>query len=190
MKDTQINEIEKTLTALKHGKTILYPTDTVWGIGCDATNFNAIEEILKLKQREKGKTMIVLVDSIQMLKRYVYKIPSTAYTIIEHNTKPTTIIYDKPMGISENLVASDNTLAIRIVQNDFCRKLIRKFKKPIVSTSANISGERTPKSFSEISPEILKGVDYVVNLYQNKKSTKPSSIIKLSNNGMVKVIRE
>lgn len=183
-------EIEKTLAILKKGGTIAYPTDTVWGLGCDATNFNAIKKIYDLKKREESKSMIVLVDSVNMLKRYVSSVPGMAYEMINHSDKPLTIIFDKPLNIAENIIASDNTLAIRVVQDKFCQELIRKLKRPLVSTSANISGEPTPKSYSEISSEILKGVDYVVNLHRDKKSVKPSSIIKLSNSGLVKIIRE
>ncbi|MBR9757144.1 MAG: threonylcarbamoyl-AMP synthase [Algicola sp.] len=184
------NEINTTLTALKQGKTILYPTDTVWGIGCDATNFEAIEAIFKLKKRDETKALICLVSDFKMLEQYVENIPEVAYDILKYANKPTTIIYDKPIRISENLIAADNTLAIRVVREGFANKLIRKLRKPLVSTSANVSGEPTPKSFKEISDHILKGVDYVVNLQNVKSGSQPSSIIKISNDGMVKVIRE
>ena len=182
-------QIEESLVTLKKGKLLIYPTDTVWGIGCDATNFEAIEKIYQLKQRADSKTMICLVNSIQMLKEYIEEIPETAYTIIKYANTPTTIIYDRPRRVSENLIAQDNTLAIRIVQNGFCGELLRRFKKPIVSTSANISGKPTPKVFQEIENEILKGVDYVVTLEREKTAANPSSIIKLSTNGEVKIIR-
>ena len=184
------NQIQKTISHLKKGNTILYPTDTVWGIGCDATNYNAVKKIYKIKQRDKTKTMIILVDSITMLKKYIEKIPQTAYNIIKLATKPTTIIYDNPVNIAENLIAEDNTLAIRITKDHFCQQLIKQFKKPIVSTSANLSGEATPQHFSQINPQILKEVAHIVNLYHDKTCNKPSSIIKLANDGTVKVIRE
>ncbi|WP_338733080.1 L-threonylcarbamoyladenylate synthase [Mangrovimonas cancribranchiae] len=184
------NEINNTLTALKQGKTILYPTDTVWGIGCDATNFKAIEKVFKLKQRDESKALICLVSDFKMLEQYVENVPEVAYDILKYANKPTTIIYDKPIRVSENLVAADNTLAIRVVREGFANKLIRKLRKPLVSTSANVSGEHTPKSYKEISDHILKGVDYVVNLQNVKSTNKPSAIIKISNDGMVKVIRE
>jgi len=133
--------------------------------------------------------MICLVNSIQMLKEYIEEIPETAYTIIKYANTPTTIIYDRPRRVSENLIAQDNTLAIRMVQKGFCGELLKRFKKPIVSTSANISGKPTPKVFQEIENEILKGVDYVVTLEREKTAAKPSSIIKLSTNGEVKIIR-
>lgn len=190
MINKQNNEIEKTLKVLKAGKTILYPTDTVWGIGCDATNEKAIQSIFNLKQREESKTMIVLVNSIAMLKEYV-DVPNIALDHIENTDRPLTVIYQNPKGIADNLIASDNTLAIRIVNHTFCEKLIEKLGKPIVSTSANISGNLTPKSYSEISEEILLGVDYVVNLQSEKEvsNPNPSKIIKIDQKGLVTVIR-
>ena len=183
-------EISNCIDTLLKGGLILYPTDTVWGIGCDATNVEAVKKIYALKRRQDSKTMICLVANDAMLERHVEKVPEVAYDIIDLSTKPTTIIYDMPRGVAKNLIAVDHTLAIRVASDKFCKYLINKFKKPIVSTSANISGEPNPKSFDEISPIILTGVDYVVNLRQNEKSGTPSSIIKLSNDGTVKVIRE
>lgn len=183
------NEINNALKVLKQGGTILYPTDTVWGIGCDATNYEAVEKIYNLKLRKESKSMICIVSNFKMLNQYIEDVPEVAYDIIKYAIKPTTIIYDRPLHVAENLIASDNTLAIRVIREGFCNSLLRKFKKPIVSTSANISDQPTPKSFKEISEEILKGVDYVVNLHDKKKAGKPSSIIKLSNDGIVKVIR-
>ncbi len=183
-------EVNKAVQILNKGGIILYPTDTIWGIGCDATNYDAIKRIYKLKQREESKSMICLVSDFNMLNQYVEDVPEVAYDILKYTNKPTTIIYDKPVHIAKNIVAEDDTLAIRIVNHDFCNQLIKKFKKPIVSTSANISDQPSPKSYSEISPRILKGVDYVVNLDREKKSTKASSIIKLSGDGMVKIIRK
>lgn len=183
-------EINKSLQILKNGDLILYPTDTVWGIGCDATNKEAVEKIFKLKQRTDSKALICLVADDRMLKKYVKKIPEVAYDIIDVSEEPITIIYDEPQNLAENLIASDNTIGIRIPNDDFCFQLLRRFNAAIVSTSANISGHPTPKSFKEIHPDILKGVDYVVNLHHEKISTKPSSIIKLSNDGKVVVIRQ
>ena len=181
--------IEETLEHLVNGKTILYPTDTVWGLGCDATNNEAVKEIYKIKNREESKSLIVLVSSLEMLKKYV-KVPAQAVQILENTTKPTTIIYSNPKGIASNIVnKEDNTLAIRIVQNDFCEELIDKFGKPIVSTSANVSGNPTPKSFSEIEKAILDSVDYIVNLQQDKVSEKSSTILKIEGEEII-VIRE
>lgn len=185
----QNNDILHSLKVLKKGGLLLYPTDTVWGIGCDATNYEAVKKIFELKNREGSKTMICLVNSIQMLNQYIEEIPEIAYSILKYANTPTTIIYDSPLRVSENLIAQDNTLAIRMVQTGFCGELLKHFKKPIVSTSANISGKPTPKVFQEIENEILIGVDYVVTLERNKKPSNPSSIIKLSSNGEVKVIR-
>ncbi len=183
-------EIENALTVLKKGGILLYPTDTVWGIGCDATNTVAVEKIFQLKQRADSKSMICLVSDFKMLNEYVENVPEVAYDILKYANKPTTIIYDDPIRVSENLIAEDNSLAIRVPKDEFCKKLIQKFRKPIVSTSANVSGEKTPQSFGEIDPIILEGVDYVVNLHRDKKSSKPSAIIKLQNDGSVKVIRQ
>lgn len=183
-------EINKAYQVLKRGGIILYPTDTIWGIGCDATNYDAIQRIYKLKQRTESKSMISLVSDFKMLNQYVEEVPEVAYKILKYAQKPTTIIYDRPLHVAENLIAEDNTLAIRVVREGFSHKLIQKFKKPIVSTSANISTQASPKSFQEINDRILKGVDYVVNLPHLSKSAKASTIIKLSTNGIVKVIRK
>ncbi|MBT0608485.1 L-threonylcarbamoyladenylate synthase [Aequorivita echinoideorum] len=184
-----IEQIEQAFTVLKRGGIILYPTDTVWGIGCDATNFEAVEKIFKLKQRAESKSMICLVQDFKMLNQYIEEVPEVAYDILKFARKPTTIIYDRPLHVSENLIAEDNTLAVRVTKDEFCKKLIQKLRKPLVSTSANVSGSKTPQSYAEIDPVILEGVDYVVNLHREKKSAKPSAIIKLGNDGGVKVIR-
>ena len=183
-------EVTKAFQVLKQGGIILYPTDTVWGIGCDATNYEVVQRIYQLKQREDSKSMICLVSDFKMLNQYIEEVPEVAYDILKNAVKPTTIVYDKPLHVAENLIAEDNTLALRVVRESFASQLVKKFRKPIVSTSANISGQQTPKSFKEISDEILKGVDYVVNLPNAKSSTKPSAIIKLGNDGTVKVIRQ
>jgi L-threonylcarbamoyladenylate synthase len=183
-------ELDKALTILKNGGIILYPTDTVWGIGCDATNYDAVTRINKLKKRKGSKDLVCLVNNYSMLERHVDNVPNMAYTILDIADKPTTIIYDDPAGVAENLIADDNTLGIRVIKNKFCEKLIRYLKRPLVSTSANISGQPSPKSFKKISEEIIKGVDYVVNLQNEKSQSKPSTIIKLSNTGKVEIIRE
>lgn len=183
-------EINKAIAVLEKGGLILYPTDTIWGIGCDATNEKAVRKVYQLKNREDSKALICLVANDAMLERHVEHVPEVAYDIIDITDKPVTIIYDGPKGVAKNLVAADNTLAIRVASDKFCKYLINKFKRPIVSTSANISGQPTPKGFQQISDTILKGVDYVVNLNQNRKNAVPSSIIKLGNDGTVKVIRE
>ncbi|WP_346881191.1 L-threonylcarbamoyladenylate synthase [uncultured Algibacter sp.] len=183
------DQITKAIAVLKQGGTILYPTDTVWGIGCDATNIEAVKKVYALKQREDSKALICLVADDRMLKKYVKQIPPAALNIIDIADKPTTIIYDNAQNLASNLMAEDQTIAIRIPDDEFCYQLSRKLNGAIVSTSANISGYPTPKSFKEIAPEVLKGVDYVVNLHHEKICNKPSSIIKLSNQGIVKIIR-
>lgn len=188
--DLEEKILESSLLALQKGKTILYPTDTVWGLGCDATNVEAVKKIYKIKKREESKSLIVLVDSIEMLKKYIKNVPEKALNIIKQSKKPTTIIYNNPVGIAENIINKvDNTIAIRIIKNLFCEKMIKDFGKPIVSTSANISGAPTPKSFFEISKSILTSVDYVVDLHTEKISTKSSIILKVDNEDII-VIRE
>jgi len=183
------DDILKALNFLKNGGIILYPTDTVWGIGCDASNPEAVEKIFKLKKRHDSKALICLVADDRMLKKYVKKVPEVAYDIFDVPEQSITIIYDEPQNLAKNLIAEDNTIAIRIPNDEFCFQLLRKFNGAIVSTSANICSQPTPKSFKEISDEILKGVDYIVNLHHEKIMAKPSSIIKLSSDGQVKVIR-
>ncbi len=183
-------EINNAIEVLAAGGLILYPTDTIWGIGCDATNEQAVQKVYDLKQREDSKALICLVANDGMLERYISKVPDLAYDIMDLSTKPTTIIYDEPKGIAKNLVAQDNTLAVRVASDKFCQYLINKFKKPLVSTSANISGEPTPQNFGQISQPIFKGVDYIVNLQQDNQNGSPSAIIKLSTDGKVKVIRK
>jgi L-threonylcarbamoyladenylate synthase len=183
-------EVHKAYEIIKEGGIILYPTDTVWGIGCDATNAEAVAKIYKVKQRTEAQSMIVLMNGEKMMYNVFKEIPEVAWQIMDLSENPTTIILDQPRNIAKNLIASDNTLGIRIVKDPFCFKLLEKMKKPLVSTSANISGQPTPKSFKEISPEIIKAVDYVVNLQREKIGGKPSTIIKLSNDSQVKVIRK
>jgi len=181
-------EIEKSLYNLQEGNLILYPTDTVWGLGCDATDEQAVSKIFQLKRREESKSLVILVSSLEMLKKNVQYIPEQALKLLEAVEKPTTIIYKNPIGLAKNTVASDNTIAIRIPEHNFCKELIERFGKPIVSTSANISGDPTPKSFSEISRPILEGVDYIVNLEREKITDKSSTILKL-NDDEIEVIR-
>ena len=181
-------EVTNAITNLIAGKTILYPTDTVWGLGCDATNSESVSKIFELKNRAESKSLVVLVSSLEMLNLFIKDIPKKVLDIIQNCNKPTTIIYQNPTGFAFNTIASDNTIAIRIPKHEFCINLINQFGKPIVSTSANVSGEMTPKSFSEISQPILEGVDYIVNLERNKISDKSSTILKL-NSDEIQVIR-
>ncbi|MDG1063634.1 MAG: L-threonylcarbamoyladenylate synthase [Flavobacteriaceae bacterium] len=183
-------EIEQSLKVLKRGGIILYPTDTVWGIGCDATNADAVDRIFALKQRDDSKALICLVSDFRMLEQYISTVPEIAYDILKYADRPTTIVYDQPRHVAENLVAADDSLGVRVTHDEFCRTLIKHLKKPLVSTSANISGEPTPGIFKEISQAILDGVDYVVNLDRNKRNDQPSSVIRLKNDGVVQVIRK
>ena len=181
---------EKALETLQNEGVILYPTDTVWGIGCDATNKTTVRKIFDIKQRNESKSLVILVDSFEMLQQYVGKIPEVVVAFLKNTTKPTTVIFKKPIKLAANVIAADNTVAIRITNDSFCQKLIRKFKKPIVSTSANISGNDTPKTFKEIDSSILDAVDYVVNLRQNELSSQPSVIVKINEIGEIEIIRE
>ncbi len=179
----------EVLFTLKEGCLIVYPTDTVYGLGCDATNARAVSKVYHLKKRDDSKALICLVSDMQMLRKHIKTIPQQALNLIKNATKPTTIIYNNPIGFAPNLVAKDNTVAIRVVQKGFAHDLIKAFKKPIVSTSANMSGEPTPKSFSEISPQILENVDYVVNLPDECGQT-PSTLVKIEVNGNLTIIRQ
>ena len=183
-------EIEKSLLALKKGKTILYPTDTVWGIGCDATDEIAVNKIYHIKRREESKSLIILVSSFEMLQKYIDDIPDIVRSLLLENKKPTTVIYKNPKGIALNAIADDNTVALRIVQDEFCQELIHQFGKPIVSTSANISGAPTPKTFNDISKPILDSVDYIVNLAKEEINLKTSSIIRIKADNTIQIIRD
>lgn len=183
-------EVHNAHEVIKEGGIILYPTDTVWGIGCDATNAEAVAKIYALKKRAETQSMIVLMNGEKMMYNVFKEIPETAWQIIDLSERPTTLILDNPRNVAPNLIAADKSLGVRIVKEPFCFKLMERMKRPLVSTSANISGEPTPKSFKEISPEIIKGVDYVVNLQHDKIAGKPSAIIKLGNDLQVKIIRK
>ncbi|MBC8265926.1 MAG: threonylcarbamoyl-AMP synthase [Flavobacteriales bacterium] len=177
-------EINKALEVLKNGGTILYPTDTIWGIGCDATNPEAVEKIYKIKKRTESKALISLVANQKQLEKICKKIPKEA-----HNEKPTTIIYNQVKGLSSNLLASNGSAGIRITKDSFCKELILSLGNPIVSTSANISGEDSPKEFLEISEEIKDNIDYIVNLRQDEIMDSPSQILLLKKDGSTKKLR-
>ena len=190
MSEHTINEeVHNAFEVIKNGGIILYPTDTVWGIGCDATNPEAVKKIYALKQREESKSLIVLVNSERMIYNLFKDIPEVAWQIMDVSDRPTTLILDNPRNVAQNLIAPDKTLGIRMVKEPFCYKLMERMKKPLVSTSANISGMPTPNSFKEIDHHVLDGVDYIVNLHHDKIAAKPSAIIKLGNDFQVKVIR-
>ena len=171
--------IIKISNILSQNKTILYPADTIYGIGCDATSEKAVQKIYKIKQRQESKSLIVLVNSFEMLENYVDEIPLKIKEYLQNTNKPTTVIYSNPKNLARNVVANDNTIAIRIVSKGFVNELLQDFKKPIVSTSANISGEPTPKDFKSISKSIINNVDFVVSLPTEKNNRQASQIIKL-----------
>lgn len=184
-------EIKNALEVLRKGGTILYPTDTVWGLGCDARNKDAVAKLFKIKQRADYKSMVILVSDETMINRHVKDVPEVAWELIESAEEPLTIIYPDGRMLADKLIAADNSIGIRLVKDEFCNKLIHKFTKPLVSTSANISGEPTPMSFSEIKLDILNQVDYIVNYRQKETNNpKPSSIIKIAMNGEIKIIRK
>jgi L-threonylcarbamoyladenylate synthase len=184
-------EIKNALEVLRKGGTILYPTDTVWGIGCDARNKDAVAKVFKIKQRAEYKSMVTLVCDDKMLNRYVKEVPEVAWDLIEAADTPLTIIYPGARMLAENVVAADGSVGIRLIKDPFCRNLVHKFGKPIVSTSANISGENAPSSFNDIKIDILNKVDYIVNLRKNENNNvQPSTIIKVALNGEFKIIRK
>lgn len=183
-------EVHNAAEVIKNGGIILYPTDTVWGIGCDATNEEAVAKIYALKQRAEIQSMLCLMNGEKMIYNVFSNIPEVAWQIWDLSEKPTTLILDKPRNVAKNLISLDNTLGVRLVKEPFCFKLMERMKRPLVSTSANISGEPTPKNFAEISVEIKNGVDYIVNLYRDKTEGKPSTIIKIALDNQVKVIRK
>ncbi len=185
------DEIKKCIDVLYNGGVILYPTDTVWGLGCDATNPEAVKKIYKIKQRSETKSMLVLLSNINFISRYVDVVPEPAWDLAEFATKPVTIIYPKAKNLAENLINSDKSIGIRITSEEFSQKLLDKYRKPIVSTSANISGKDAPRIFNEISEEIKSQVDYIVEYNQNNNViNKPSSIIKIDVDGQFTIIRE
>ena len=186
-----IEDLKKACEVLKKGGVILYPTDTIWGIGCDATCEDAVKRIYEIKRRSDTKSMLTLLDSLGKLDRYIDELPEIAYDLIECSDKPLTIIYSGAKNLAQNLIASDGTIGIRITKEEFSQKLCRQFGKPVVSTSANFSNEPAPSNFSEIKSEIIRLVDYVVNYRRDEtEKSKPSSIIRLEKNGVIKIIRE
>ena len=183
-------KMENIIQILKSGGTILYPTDTIWGIGCDATNIEAINKIFDIKKREKNKSMIILVETEKRLQDLV-DVPEMAWEIIDLSEKPVTIVYENPKGLPKELLAEDGSIGIRLVKNDFCKKLITKLNKPLVSTSANFSGDKSPLKFSDISKEIIDLVDFAVEEDREKVSQySGSSVIKIWNDNRIKVLRE
>ena len=183
-------EIQKCIEVLKAGGIILYPTDTVWGLGCDATNEKAVAKIFEIKQREDSKSLITIVSSDGMLQRHVNEVPELAWDIIDLATKPTTIIYQNAKNLAKNCIAKDGSIGIRLIKEGFANQLVHRFNKPIISTSANISGESTPSIFNKISDTIKTKVDFVVNSQFDTGIKQPSSILKLNLNGEIEILRK
>ncbi len=183
--------IDSALQVLKSGGVILYPTDTVWGLGCDATNPEAVAKIFAIKQRADAKSLVCLVSSDGMLQRFVKEVPELAWQLVDIADKPLTIVYPNALGLAKNAIAEDGSVAIRVVKHDFCQQLVHKFNKAIVSTSANISGQDAPTSLKKILTEITSKVDYIVPAEFDKGSTgQASSIIKLALSGAIEIIRK
>ena len=184
-------EIKKACQVMREGGVILYPTDTIWGIGCDTTNEEAVRRVYEIKRRADSKAMLVLVDSAVKVDFYVQDVPEVAWDLIELADKPLTIIYSGARNLAPNLLAEDGSVGIRVTGEEFSKRLCQQFRKAIVSTSANVSGQPSPQNFSEISEEIKAAVDYIVD-YRREETTqaKPSSIIKLDKGGVIKIIRQ
>lgn len=183
-------DFTQAIETIQSGGTILYPTDTIWGIGCDATNPDAVKKIFEIKKREANKSLIILVESEKRLQDLV-EVPEMAWQIIDLSEKPVTIVYDNPKNLPKELLADDGSIGIRIVKNDYCKKLISKINRPLVSTSANLSGQKSPMKFGDISEEIKNAVDYITEEYHDKVSEfSGSSVIKVWNNNQIKVLRE
>ena len=184
-------EVDEAVRVLREGGIILYPTDTVWGLGCDATNAEAVDRIYRLKRSENKKSMLVLCASADMVARDVNRAPGIAFEVMEMATSPLTLILPGATGVAANLIPDGGTLGIRVPDHEFCRRMLRALQRPVVSTSANISGEATPAGLQEVSREIIDGVDFVVNpRFEGKPTRKASSIIAFGEGGEVRIIRE
>lgn len=182
--------MEKAIAAIREGGIILYPSDTIWGLGCDATNDEACQRIIDLKGRSGDKSFILLVDGFAMLEKYIPEFLDVCYDLVDFAEKPLTIIYPNAKGLAPSIVAQDGSVGIRITKDSTCLKLIRSMRKPLVSTSANLTGEASPKCFDDVSDTIKWGVDAIVELRLQEKMVKPSQIIKIGLNGDVKIIRK
>lgn len=184
------DEIAKALKVIQEGGIILYPTDTIWGIGCDAANTEAVQKIYKLKQRSESKSMIILLDTDAKLPSYIKEVPELAYNLIEYAENPLTLVMPGARNISPALIAADGSVGIRVAKHPFCEGLIQRLRKPLVSTSANISGKPSPQYFSQVEQEIIEGVDYVVDIDQHTMEIKtPSTIMRLEADGKFEFIR-
>jgi L-threonylcarbamoyladenylate synthase len=184
-------DIKESLVILKKGCIILYPTDTIWGLGCDATNPSAVDKIFRIKSRNESKSLLVLVDGIQMLERYVNDIPEIAYELIDVSDGPLTLIYPSGKNLAPGICNEDGSVGIRVCHDEFCSELINRFRKPIVSTSANFSGKPSPENFGDIENPVIEAVDFVVNYRQDdRQKFNPSPVIKLDKNGTIQIIRK
>jgi L-threonylcarbamoyladenylate synthase len=184
------DEVKKAFEVVQQGGIILYPTDTIWGIGCDASNTEAIQKIYSLKQRVAEKSMIILLDTENKLESYISEVPAVAYDLIEFAENPLTLVMPGAKNISSALIAQDGSVGVRVSKHPFCQQLIQRLRKPLVSTSANISGQASPQNFAQISPVIIEGVDYVVDVDQHDLSVKkPSTIMRIDPSGMFEFIR-
>ncbi|MBN2636066.1 MAG: threonylcarbamoyl-AMP synthase [Prolixibacteraceae bacterium] len=184
-------DLKKAVEILKSGGVILYPTDTIWGIGCDATNEEAVKRVYQIKNREDSKSMLVLMENPALLDRYVDNVPEIAWDLVEISTTPLTVIYSNAKNLAKNLIADDGSIGIRFTKEAFTQQLLQRFRRPLVSTSANISGEKPPAFFDEISVKIKKQVDYIVEYRQDDTTpVQPSSIIKLGDGGRIDIIRK
>ena len=183
--------LTQTVEVLQRGGIILYPTDTVWGIGCDATNAEAVARVLELKQRSEAKGLIVLVDTSARIDRYVDDVPDIAYDLIDLATSPLTVVFDRGKNLASNLLPADGSVAIRVVQHEFCRRLVERLGRPLVSTSANVAGGATPRVLAEVDGRIVRGVDMVVpEQFHCPVSSRPSGVVAVQRGGVVRVIRE
>jgi len=184
------DEVAKAFKVVQEGGIILYPTDTIWGIGCDATNTEAVKKIFNLKQRDEAKSMIILLDTENKLESYVREVPAVAYDLIEYTENPLTLVMPGAKNIAPALISEDGSVGIRIAKHDFCQQLIQRLRKPLVSTSANISGKPSPQNFGQVDHEIIDGVDYVVDLEQHSfELKKPSTIMRLQPDGRFEFLR-
>ena len=184
-------DINESLTTLRNGGVILYPTDTIWGLGCDPTNPAAVEKIFRIKSREPGKSLLILVDGESMVERYVSEVPEIAWELTGVSDDPLTIIYPSGKNLASGVCSEDGSIGIRICHDEFCRELIKRFRKPVVSTSANFSGKLSPKNFSEIDKSVIEAADYIVKYRQDDMRKYSSSpLIKLSCDGTIKIIRK
>jgi L-threonylcarbamoyladenylate synthase len=183
-------EVRDCVNVLREGGLILYPTDTIWGIGCDATNYEAVQKIFRIKKREAGKSMLILAADVNMVDRYINQLPDIAEQLFEQADNPLTIILPDAVNLADGLAADDQSIGIRIPDDTFCLEMLQRFRRPIVSTSANFSGDPSPSWFGEINPELIEKMDYVVKWRQDDRAEKvPSSIIKINVDGTFKIIR-